>query len=104
MTVAIPLALVVGLAVGFLAGWLTHRGGLGSTELVIQEGKLSHGNREVVAVYYARPFVERPTLEINYPPGALTILEERNDGFTIQGNPDSYSRNIQWRARGKVAK
>ena len=84
---AIPLALVwVGLAVGFLGGWLV-RGIIHSPASV--EGKLTVSSGEVRDVYYPRPFVKPPMLEINYVVGWLTILEERADGFKVQGDRKS---------------
>lgn len=107
-TWAIPLTLLVGLSIGLIGGWLGHRGGIGLAQSVTYEGKLSAKSdnevREVVQIYYPRPFVNRPTLEVNFPQGFMTILEERNDGFKIQCNPVAMVTDIQWRARGEVAR
>jgi hypothetical protein len=97
---AIPLA---ALSIGFAAGWLIYSGPIG-WQSVVQEGTFSYASGEAVYVYYPRPFAEPPALEINYIPEALTILEQRSDAFKIRGHADSHGQNIQWRARGKLAR
>jgi hypothetical protein len=99
--IVLVLALVIGIAIGFAAGWFLR--GRSTPELVSQEGTVTLFDGEEKDVFYPRPYANPPALDIDTSIGSLTLTEQRANGFKIRAKPGNTVQNRPWRAKGVLA-